>query len=114
MHYRKLLPSNYIGSWDLDGKEQTLTIDRIERRDVFVPESGKEEPKVIISFKEARKHWVANRTNLDRIASIHGPETDNWVGKKITIMPTKVKAFGKMVDAVRVKYDDKPLKGVQK
>jgi len=109
MHYRKLLPSNYIGHYDLDGKEQTLTIERIERRDVYVPEAGKDEPKAVIVFKEAKKHWVVNRTNLDRIADFYGPDTDDWIGKEVTLIPTQVKAFGKMVDAVRVKVEEEPL-----
>lgn len=114
MHYRKLLPSDYIGHWDIGETDQTLTIERVESREIYVPEAGKDQIKAVIVFQEAKKHWVANRTNLDRIAEIHGPETDDWHGKKITLYVTKVKAFGGMVDAVRVRVPEKTIKGATK
>lgn len=110
MHYRKLYPSNYIGEFDLEGKEVTLTIDRIERANVFVPQSNREEEKVVVVFKEAKKHWICNRTNADRIADQYGEDADLWPGKKITLIPSKTKVGGKTVPCVRVKVDEKKLK----
>lgn len=102
-HYRKLYPSNYIGEFDLEGKEHKVIIESIQRVGVFVPQSNREEEKVVVTFTGRKKAWICNRTNADRIAQIHGEDADLWVGKEITLMPAKTKVGGKLVPCVRVK-----------
>ena len=109
MHYRKLYNSDYIGSYDLDGKDTVLTIEGVEKSAVFNPSTQAEEEKAVVTFKEAKKAWIMNRTNGDAIASLHGEDTDNWIGKQITLTTAKVKAFGKVTDAIRVKLPEGKL-----
>ena len=110
MHYRKLFNSDYIGAYDLEDGDKTVTIESVTKEDVFVPQSGTSDEKMIIRFSDARKAMVCNRTNADSIASLHGPDVDQWVGKPITLYVAKVKAFGGVTEAIRVRTPEKTLK----
>ena len=46
---------------------------------------------------------ILNRTNAMIIASLYGPETDQWTGKSVTVYSARVKAFGAWHDALRIK-----------
>ena len=52
-----------------------------------------------------------NKTNARTIASIHGEDPRDWVGKSITIFATKCEYQGKPTDCIRVK--DPAVYGVQ-
>jgi adenylate cyclase class IV len=52
-----------------------------------------------------------NITNGNTISMLYGLHPDNWVGKKIQIYATPVKAFGKTQDALRIR-DFKPKENV--
>lgn len=99
MNIFQVFPSNYLRAGDLNGRPYTLTIARF-----VVEQMGRdEEEKPVVYFDSADKGLVLNRTNAFTIADLYGPETDDWVGKRITIYPTRVRAFGKEQDAIRVK-----------
>ena len=86
---------------DLDGNEVTLTI-----TDVVVNEfedNGVKKMKPVIHFEECEKALVSNATNSHVIAEEYGKETDDWVGKTITLFPTRVTFGDKLVDAIRVR-----------
>ena len=47
---------------------------------------------------------VCNKTNAERIALLHGGDTDGWLGKQIVIGPEMTNNLqGKAVLAIRVK-----------
>ena len=46
---------------------------------------------------------IVNRTNADRIAFMYSPDTDNWLGKPITLFTDMVSFQGKTMQALRVK-----------
>ena len=56
-----------------------------------------------MTFENRSKQLILNQTNCQLIAGQFGPETDNWIGKEITLYSAKVTAFGKTHDAVRVR-----------
>ena len=109
-HYRKFFDSDYIGAYDLEDGDRTLTIESVGRETIFVPQSNSEETKFVLRFAEARKGMVCNRTNADSIAQLYGSDADQWVGKQITLYPAKVKAFGKVQEAIRVRTPEAKLK----
>lgn len=103
-HWREILQTNYLGAHDLKGKEPTVTIKEAKREDVFCPESGKNETRLVVTFQNAKKPWIVNVTNNKRIEKLVGsPFLEDWAGKQITLTTEKVKAFGEVRDAVRVK-----------
>jgi hypothetical protein len=46
---------------------------------------------------------VLNKTNCKTIEKLYSPDTTQWPNKKITIFAACVKAFGEMVDALRIR-----------
>ena len=103
MNINQEFPSKYLKSdADFPGDEDLiLTI-----RDVKIENVGQEEEhetKPIIYFDEVKKGLVLNVTNKNTIVGLHGIETDNWIGKKITLYVTEVEFKGKMTLGIRVR-----------
>lgn len=101
MNINKVFPSRFLKAEDLNGKDFVLVVRTVVMEKLGSPPNVDEKP--VLYFEGAKKGLVLNKTNAMTIASIHGPETDNWKGKKITIYPTQVRAFGKMESAIRVR-----------
>lgn len=102
MHYKLMYPSEYLAAADLHGKEQKVTILRVEIEDL-VGSDGKKQSKPVVWFEKAKKRMVMCKTNAKAIAKLHGTDTDNWTGKAITVYPTTCIAFGQEVECVRVR-----------
>jgi hypothetical protein len=106
-HFKKLKNQNYIGSWDLADAnnnfiDKIVTITETKKEMVF-DSKGNQEECTIVKFKEV-KPMVANSTNLRAIAKYcESPYIEDWVGKQIILTVQKVKAFGEVHDAIRVK-----------
>jgi len=106
-HFKTLQNPNYLGSWDLvneDGtfKEVAVTIKEVSKQMVFDGKGGQEECTTI-AFNEC-KPMVANSTNLKMIARVCGSNfIEDWAGKQIVIGVEKVRAFGEIHDALRVR-----------
>lgn len=103
-HWRKLFNEKYIGSWDLESGPVTITIAGVGHEDV-VDHKGEKETVPVLSIEKTDKKLVLNKTNARTIATLHGDDTDEWVGKKVRLKVERVMAFGSMVDAVRVAAD---------
>lgn len=107
-HYKKLSNPNYIGSHDLfdeygKAKDYTLTIKTVVKEMVKGME-GKEEELVVCYFDGAKKPMILNKTNLKIISKkLDSPFIEDWKGKQVTLYVAKVKAFGEVVDALRIR-----------
>lgn len=100
MHWKKCFGSEHLEAADLDGKAVTLTITGIEA--TKVEGEGEAVAKMLIRFKgKAKTTWIAPVTSAHCMAAMFGDDTDAWVGKRVTVAPQKVEAFGEIVDAVR-------------
>ena len=104
MKISTIFPSKYVAAEDLNGKPITLTITTCTLEEMQSHDNQKVS-KPVVYFAKATKGLVLNRTNATIIADLYGDETDAWTGKRITIYPTRVKAFGKTVDAIRVREE---------
>ncbi len=109
-HWKTLFPSLYLGAHDLQGRDVTLTIRRVVAEEVKT-EKGPER-KAIVYFVETgkkvkpgeeEKRLVLNKTNGKTIASLYGSEMNDWMGKRITLFPTIVDAFGEKREALRIR-----------
>ena len=100
MRRSDVYPSNYVKCEDLKGKDVTVRI-----KDVTVEKLGDDE-KPVCWFYQKDKGLVLNQTNWDTIEDLHGPESDDWLGKSIVIYPARVMFAGKKVDAIRVREWD--------
>jgi hypothetical protein len=107
MNVYDLFPTRFIAATDLNGKSFTLTIRSVTLEDMQSHDQ-KTVTKPCLWFTNATKGMVLNKTNTMIIADMYGPETDDWAGKKIIIYATKVRAFGKLEEAVRVREEVPP------
>lgn len=109
--FRSMYDSNYLYAFDLKGRDVTVTIKEVRGAKVKGSE-GKEQRKPILFFRESHDHrgLVLCKTNGKLIASMYGNDIEDWIGKRITLFPTKVDAFGQVVDAIRIR-PSAPSKG---
>jgi hypothetical protein len=101
MKISQLFPSKYVKAADLNGKSVTLTIAKLVLEELG--HGPEKERKPVLYFQKATKGLVLNRTNAMIVVGLYGDESDEWEGKRITIYPTKVRAFGAMQETIRVK-----------
>ena len=97
---------NYLGSWDIEelpNKELTLTIDKIVDEDV-VTNGTKEKCTVCYWTDNTFKPMVLNVTNKKTIAKLYKTkDTEKLKGKSVVVGIEKVKAFGGVHDALRIR-----------
>ena len=100
----KSFNSSYIGGWTFEDGDKVLTIKDVQPMMVRNEKNQSGEEKMCILFEETDKPMVLNSTNNDTITKVLGSSLfDNWIGKQILIGTEKVKAFGDIWDAVRVR-----------
>ena len=104
MKMSEIFPSKYVKAADLEGRTVTLTIKLLTVEEMLNHASEKER-KPVLYFERATKGLVLNRTNAMTIAALYGDESDTWPGKRISIYPTRVKAFGQMQDCIRIREE---------
>lgn len=101
-HWKKLTNPNYFGSWDIDGDSIEVEITSVAQ-DIVVSSTGEKEECIIAQLKN-HKPLILNKTNCKTIAKIFESNyIEDWTNKKIVLVIEKVRAFGSVVDAVRVK-----------
>ena len=104
-HWKSLTNTDYIGAYVLQpGEEKTLTI-KSAGQETVKGTDGTGKPCLVIHFQEPNtKPMVCNATNAKTISRIHKSSyIEGWIGKRITIYATAVKAFGDTVDALRIR-----------
>jgi hypothetical protein len=103
-HWKKLQNPDYLGSYSLDpGKDLILTIKAVKVEQVTGPDNRKEDCTVMY-FVENAKPMIVNATNAKTITKLYKtPYIEEWAGKKIQIFSTEVKAFGDVVEALRIR-----------
>lgn len=101
MNINKAFPSKYLKVSDLDDVDVTCTIVRIALEDVG---QGDEMPKPVIYFEELHKGLVCNKTNATTIAKFYGDDTNEWLGRRITLWTNHdVQFMNDIVSAIRVR-----------
>jgi hypothetical protein len=102
MKLNDVFPARFVKSEDFEkGEERTLTVKNVEREEIGQDEAKEIKPIIYFREKDA-KPFVCNKTNWLTIAELWGEDSDDWIGKGITLYVTKVPSFGKMVDGIRV------------
>lgn len=95
-------PSKYLTAADFeDSGDVTATI---MSADIETIGQGQDKSqKIIIKLKGLDKAFVCNRTNANTIAKVTGSDdTDDWIGKRITLGAREVEFKGDMMMAIRV------------
>ncbi len=106
-HWKKLTNPNYIGAHDFQpNQELTVTIEKIANEVVkcFDGSKLKEETCIVATIKGAKKPLILNKTNCKIISrNLDNPYIEDWIGKTITLYVAKVRAFGEVTEAIRIK-----------
>ena len=102
-HWKSMTNPNYLGVYSLpDGRDVVLTIKSVGQ-ELVMGAAGRKEQCVVMHFHEPVKPFICNKTNLKQITKLlKTPYVEQWAGHKIQIGSEKVKAFGDVVDALRV------------
>lgn len=97
---------NYLGSWDLaelPNCEATLTIEKIV--DEVVVANNREETCTVCYWTDPSfKPMIWNVTNKKTVAKLYNTkDTEKLIGKPVIVGVEKVKAFGDVHDALRIR-----------
>lgn len=105
-HWKKLENPEYIGSYAFQPDERKIVTIKSVRREMVSGADGKREECTVVHFAEAEKPLILNATNGKAIAKVaKTPYIEQWEGVRIELNVERVKAFGEIVDAVRVGRD---------
>ena len=103
--FNTAFPSNFVKASDLGGKDVTVTI-----QDVVLEKVGKDrQQKPVVHFTDTLKPLILNKTNYRSIARLYGENSENWLGKQITLYKTMAEMAGEPVEAIRVRLTKKPI-----
>lgn len=100
MNIATAFPSKTLRADEMND-DMTLTIKSVQVETVGQGKDSEEKP--VIYFRETDKGLVLNKVNANTISGIYGPETDGWIGQRITLFPTEVEFAGKQVKGIRVR-----------
>jgi|SRR5215831_10139167 len=100
MNIDDAFPSKFIKASEVPEEGVTLVIERVEMEDV----DGKGARKPVLYFRNAKKGLPLNKTNSNKIKQLFGTqETDQWIGRPITLYRSETDFQGDTVDCTRVR-----------
>ena len=104
-HWKKLTNPNYLGAYSIENNaDLILTIGTVSNEMVVGTDGKKEECTVCRFLERGTKPMILNSTNMKMISKLlKTPYVEEWYGHKIQIGIEKVKAFGEVVEALRVR-----------
>lgn len=86
MNIKQLFPSKWVSADDLGNKRVEVTISACAIETVRDFRTGQDVQKLAVSFANATKRLLPNKTQCFAIAEIAGDyDTDNWVGVKVSM-----------------------------
>ena len=103
-HWKQLTNPNYLGAYALEpGEDKIVTIDFV-REETVIGADGKKDDCLVMHLRDGDKPMILNSTNAKTIQKIYGtPYVEEWAGRKIQLYIAQVKAFGEVVDALRIR-----------
>ena len=96
MQYTDIYRSSYMKADDLKGRTAKYTI-----VDCTAEVVG-EDKRLVLAFSDNDRPLVLNKTNANSLAELYGPETSEWEGKAIKLVPSTTSYQGKMVKCIRI------------
>lgn len=99
--YDELFPGRFLKAGLLKGKTQVFTIASVDR-EALPQENNTERDRGILSFKETKLQLVLNSTNGQCLRAMFGRKVQDWVGKRVGLVPEKDRFGRDEVDAIRI------------
>ena len=97
MHIDSAFPSKYLKASDLQGRNVTVKMGRVEQEKIG------DDMKLILYFQGKEKGVVLNKTNATNISDAYGPDTDEWTGRKVVLYTAFVDFQGRSVESIRIR-----------
>jgi len=104
----------YLGAYSLEpGQDLIVTIKKVQVEDVK-NDRGTEQCMVMHFEEKGTKPMIVNSTNAKTIQKLlKTPYIENWKGHKIQLFADNIKAFGEVMEALRVRnYKPREVKKV--
>lgn len=104
-HYKELgTPPDHLGAFAFKPGEKKVGTIKLVRTEQVVGRDGRAGACVVCHFQESGLlPLVLNRKNCQAIEKLYKtPYVEQWVGKRIVLGVRKEKAFGELMDCVRV------------
>jgi hypothetical protein len=102
MKWQTLYSAEYLNAPELEGKKVTLTIARVEGRQLENEKGGMSGKAVVIFREEGRKPWVMAKTNAQCLGAMFGDDVSGWAGKRVTLHTEMVKVGKETALGIRV------------
>ena len=104
-HWKKLTNPDYLGAYALEPGQDLIVTIKAVANEVVTGSDGKKETCSVMHFVEDVKPLILNATNSKTITKLlKTPYIEQWAGKKIQLFVERgIKAFGEVVDAIRVR-----------
>lgn len=97
----EMFPSRWLKASDFEDGDATLTIREVGQERIGQGKDASD--KFVLYFEDEDRGLVLNKTNVGTIAKLHGDDTDDWIGKDVTLFATEVQFQSEMVEAIRVR-----------
>ncbi len=97
----EMFPSRWLKASDFEDGDQVMTISDLKTEKIGQGRDA--DDKWVLFFEEDEKGLVLNKTNTNTIAKLHGDDTDEWIGKQVTLFATEVQFQSEMVEAIRIR-----------
>jgi hypothetical protein len=99
--YSEMYPNRFLKADMLKGKRVTLTIRSIVGEGLMSDDGGAN-LEWVVSFTERPLEFVMNKTNAFCLYRMFGGDPHSWIGRRVTLFPTTVQAFGQKQDCIRI------------
>src|ERR1035437_6074572 len=99
--FSEMYPNRFLKADILKGQKVTLTVKNIIG-EMLTSDDEKKEQKWIVQFVERPLELVIPKVNGECFRRMFGNDPHAAIGKRITLFPTKTKAFGEVVDCIRI------------
>ena len=94
---------NYLGAYALEPNED-LVVEITEVKTESVMNADGRNEECLVAHLKDHKPLIVNKTNAKAIAKVCGSNyIEDWKGKQIALYISNVKAFGELVEAIRVR-----------
>jgi len=102
-HWKKTMNPNYLGAYALE-PNQDLIVEITEVKTESVMNADGRNEECLVAHLKDNKPLIVNKTNAKAIAKVcESNYIEDWKGKQIALYITNVKAFGDLVEAIRVR-----------
>jgi hypothetical protein len=93
--------SKYFRASDFT-KEVVGTIEKVESAE-FKNDDGGTAVKPVLHFENMPQALVLNKTNFTALSLMFGEDTNDWIGAKVALYPSRVEFKGKVMPTIKVK-----------